>query len=154
MNSVDPIALYGALLATILAVIQYRQWKSAQEVLTFKIYEKPLDFPAHIDATITNITPHLIYLEFVGIGYSYRPYVRPWTTSFLGIHSMKESENGLLSGKGAEGELEPGKTVEVYFEDKDFGRLERPTRRQGFDIHLCAWIDHSRSDKSFRKVIA
>ena len=150
----DPVALYGAALATTLAVIQYRQWKSAQEVLAFKIYEKPTTFPAPIDATITNITSHTIYLEFVGIGYSFRPYLRPWKIRFLSIHQMKEAEDGFLSGKGAMGALEPGKTLEVYFDEGDFKTLPKPARKEGFDVRLCAWIDHSRSDKTYRKVIA
>jgi len=149
----DVIAIYGAVLATVLAVVQYRQWKIAQEILSFKIYEKPLTFPAPIDATITNITSHIVYLEFVGIGYSYRSYWSPWRVSFLGINSMKVAEDGFASGKGAEGALEPGKTLEVYFEEKDFQKLERPTRHHGVNIRLCAWIDHSRSDQTFRKVI-
>jgi hypothetical protein len=150
----DPVALYGAVLATTVAVIQYIQWKTAREVLTFKIYEKASSFPAPIDATITNISSHVIDLEFVGIGWSFRSYSRPWTVRFLGIHQMMEVEHGIASGKGASGTLDPGKTMEVYFEEKDFTRLERPTRRNGFDIRLCAWIDHSRSDDTFRKVIA
>jgi hypothetical protein len=150
----DAIAIYGAVLATALAAIQYRQWKSAQEILTFKIYEKPFNFPAPIDATITNITSHMVYLEFVGIGYSYRSYWKPWKITFLGLNSMKVAEDGFASGKGAEGALEPGKTMEVYFEEKDFQRLERPNKQHGFNIRLCAWIDHSGSDQTFRKSIA
>ena len=95
----------------------------------------------------------MIYLEFVGIGWSYRPYLYPWKIRFFEINSMKVAEDGFLSGKGAEGALEPGKTMDVYFEEKDFGCLRKPTAKDGFQVQLCAWIDHSRSDQTFRKVI-
>lgn len=149
----DAFATYGAVLATMLAVIQYRQWGIAQEILTFKSFENPVPVPALILATITNITSHIVYLEFVGIGYSYRSYSKPWKVRSHHISFMKISEGGFATEKGASGSLEPGNALEVYLEKKECQKLERPTRQTGFDIRLCAWIDHSRSDHIFRKVI-
>ncbi|HEX8622205.1 MAG TPA: hypothetical protein VF718_09545 [Allosphingosinicella sp.] len=153
MDASDIIALYGALLASLLAVIQYRQWQAAEMPLVVTVNKDFAGPPEHMEAMITNVQQSDVYLDFVGIGYRYRPWRAPWKRAFEAIHSMKACENGYLSGKGAEGIVRPGSFMEVYFTREDFNSLQRPSARTGFGTRLCLWVDHSRSDQPLCKVI-
>ena len=149
----DIIALYGAILATAVAVVQYRQWQKSEEPLVVTVNKDFAGPPEHMEAVITNTQQSDVYVDFVGVGYRYRPWRSPWRHTFEEIHSMKLCEEGCLSGKGAEGLIKPGSFMEVYFERHDFRSLECPVARIGFAARLCVWVDHSRADRTLCKVI-
>jgi hypothetical protein len=153
MNFADVIALYGGGLATLLAVIQYRQWRSADQPLVVTLSKECDPPPALTEAVITNTQQMDVYVDFVGIGYEYRPWRSPWKRAHDDIFSMKACEGGCLSGKGAGGLLKAGAFMEVYFEEADYRALTRPPARSGFFRRLMLWVEHSRSDVPYRKLL-
>jgi hypothetical protein len=153
MDASDLIALYGAGLATALAVFQYKQWRKSEDPLVVTISSE-FRLPGHMEAVITNTQQSDVYIDFVGIGYRYRRWIEPWRSSFDELPSMKACEDGCLSGRGAGGLLKPGHMMEVYFEASDFRKLDKPLSRKGFSRRLCIWIDHSRADRTLCKAVS
>jgi hypothetical protein len=153
MSLGDVIAIYGAALASALAIIQYRQWLKSEEGLLVTPSREFCDPSTHLSATITNTQQSIVYLDFVGVGYRYRPWKTPWTRRHLDILSMLAIEGDYLTKRGVERSLAPGEIIDVYFDERDGGVLERPNRRAGFSWCLCIWVDPSRSDRSLCKPV-
>jgi hypothetical protein len=153
ISAAEVTAFYGAALATFLAVVQYRQWLRGQvglSVIASKEFSAP---PEHLEVMITNTVQSKVFIDFCGVGYGYRPWLKPWAKRFETLHSMKGVEGDHLSGKAAGGWLAPGEVMEVYFDREAFGRLNAPVPVRGFGTRLHVCVDHSRSDRALCKVI-
>lgn len=149
----DGIAAYGAALATILAILQFNQWVRTQDrllVVPSKEFRREGD---HLEVTITNISHSPVHLDFVGIGFDYRPWTSPWKRKYEELHSMNAVQDDHLSGLNAGGWVFAGETTDVYWEGRAFAKLKRHTYKAGFRPRLAVWIDHSQSEKSLRKAV-
>jgi hypothetical protein len=151
MSLEDIAAFYAAVLATIVAIVQYRQSKNVQVGLSVA---RRSDYSENLELTITNTQQSRIYIGYCGIGYFYRTWPRLWRRRNNEMHAVKLAEEGCLTGLMASGWLSAGDAMEVYFEKKDFLRLKRPEHRNAFCMRLAVSIGHSRTDKPFLKMIS
>jgi hypothetical protein len=140
----DLVGLYGALLASALAFIQYRQWRESSDKLSISLYDEYAGPPFHVEVTITNLSSSTAYLKFIGIGVSYRTWLRPWKRLCCELVSLNATEDGYLTGKNFEGALSAGQSVDVYADSKTCRHIEtRPTLAKGFSWKWIIEVEHS-----------
>ena len=147
----DIISIYGAGLATVVAIIQYRQWRKSFDTLLVAsntYHGAKSDF----EVVITNANQHLIIIGFVGAGVFYRPWLMPWCVRHSNIVSMYMIEKGMLTSKGAYGTLLPGQTMACHLPSNEFDEMRLPPF-SGFRRRLCIDIEHSAASKSLVKLL-
>ena len=145
------ISLYGAALATIIAVIQYRQWRKSQEILidSSNTYH---GIEADFEIVVTNPNSFSIAVGFVGTGVFYRGWLTPWRVQHSSIVSMYLVENGMLTSKGAHGTLNPGQVMDCHLRSVDFEHMDLK-EISGFRRRLCVDVEHSAGSRSLVKVL-
>jgi hypothetical protein len=153
ITTADVVAMYGAVLATIIAIIQWRQWLKSRQTLVIIANREFSEIPKHLSVTITNNEHVNVNVEYVGVGYGYRAWLTPWSRRHHESISMKAVEGDHPTGKGAGGLLKPGELMETYSDGEDFALFARPGLQLGFGARVCVWVDHSKADKSVCKVV-
>ena len=154
MGISDLIGIYGAILASSLAVIQYLQWRHSQERFAIDVYDEFSAPPNQVEIMITNLSPSKAYVKFVGIGIGCRTWLRPWKLSSLDLVGMNACDGGYLTKKGVQDELEAGKCIEVYADFDVFGHIDvRPTLKKGFGWKWIIQIDHSLPPYNTRRIM-
>jgi hypothetical protein len=78
----DMIAIYAAVLSTAVAILQYRQHQHSRRTLSIKFNDEFTVTHKSICCTITNLTNHTIHIECGGVGYTWKPWARPWAREF------------------------------------------------------------------------
>ena len=159
MSAPDVIAAYGAVLATVLAVVQLAQWRQSRRFLSVKYIEFFENQDSCIEAVISNRGQHPVHLDFVAAGYSIRWMRKPWARDCLNLRSMSRidayREDGAILKEVVDGEvLEPGALLRVGMRKSDFEQMNRDgCPPNGFSLRPCIWIEHSQSDVEICKVI-
>ncbi len=150
------VALYGAILATILAYIQYRRWHKSTEIISASPIGEFGKVGDHLELAISNKGTIRIFVSFVGIGFCYRPWFRPWVRRSFEISGMRLVEDDFITDKQACDEwMQPGQTFEACFDSRAFTTVEKPPLSKGFLRQLVLWIDHSGSDQPYiKKLVA
>ena len=153
MASFDWLAIYGAVLATLLGVLQMMESRRASRSLRVKWYDVEYDTGGELWGAITNVSANTIYINELFLGSSYRPWRKPWLEQgfeAIGVN-MVEPESGNRSFKGL---LKPGDLVEFtthVSELEKYGQL--PDVKKGFFRRHVLWIDHSGANaKQYVKV--
>jgi hypothetical protein len=151
----DLIGIYGAILASSLAVIQYRQWRHSQERFAIDVYDESSAPPNHVEITITNLSNSKALLKFVGIGIGCRTWLRPWKLSHVEIIGMKACEDGYLTKKGVEDDLDAGQSIQAYADAELFSHISKLglSLRKGFGWKWIIEIDHSLPPYSSRRIM-
>ena len=147
----DLIGIYGAILASSLAVIQYRQWRHSQERFAIDVYDESSAPPGQVEITITNLSTSKAYVKFVGIGIGCRTWLRPWKLSRLDMIGMNACEDG----KGVEQELEAGQSIDAYADAATFAHIitPAPSLRKDFGWKWIITIDHSLPPYNSRRIM-
>ncbi len=149
------IGIYGAVLATGLAVIQYRQSQRSQERFAIDVYDVFSAPPSHVEITITNVSTSKAYVKFVGIGIGCRTWLRPWKLSRLDMIGMNACQGDCLTKKGVEDELEAGQSIDAYADAATFAHIitPGPSLRKGFGWKWIIEIDHSLPPYNSRRIM-
>jgi hypothetical protein len=140
----DVLGLYGAALATALAMFQYRQWRHDKERIAIDVYDEYSGPPAHVEITITYLGSAKRYIKFTGIGLSLRSWLTPWKTTLGDSAGIKACENGCLTKKGVEAEIEGGESISAYADSETYRALNVwPSLLKGFNWKWAIQVEHS-----------
>lgn len=95
---------------------------------------------------LTNLSSRQLDMDFFGIGWGYRPWLRPWKikmdeASSLAVFVLQESEEIRWT--------KPLDPVQVVYAEvdvrKDLTALKKALTRKGFGYRACLMISHSLS---------
>ncbi|MDO9370509.1 MAG: hypothetical protein Q7T68_18230 [Sphingopyxis sp.] len=78
----DVIAVYAAFLSTAVAILQYRQHQLNRQILSIKFDSEFTIVHKSVCCTITNLSNYTVNIECGGVGYVWRPWLRPWKRDF------------------------------------------------------------------------
>lgn len=148
----DLLSVYGAALATVVGLIQWHQWRTAQSVcllVSTTSFETGKGAAEDQDAevTITNRSNLDIFVHSCWAGYSLRRWRKPWKRELASAFPALEIDgNGQLTGRGAGYfELRPGRRADICIKSREFVDLEKPSRLDGFRVRKCVAVEHSAS---------
>lgn len=153
MSVSDLFSAWGAGLSTILAILQYRQWRKQEEVVSVRIFGECLEeYGSDLCLTVTNLTSHSLGIEFIGIGFGYRKWLTPWKISPHEIDSLELiGADGCSTGKTIVDPLDAGAAADFCTRLNTMKELEAAKSfRLGFNWCHYVWIDHTRSQQHFR----
>jgi hypothetical protein len=155
MGAGDWIAIYGALLATILAFIQVNQWRKSQELIAVRLQDE-FDFSDanRINLTLTNVSQIPLYIDFVGIGLSFRPWLMPWKFKHGVICGLTLTAESPVKRRDAAGVMKPGEMWDLWLHEDDKAALNiGKIRSSGFGHRPFLNIDHSADNVGIQKVL-
>ena len=140
----DGLAIYGAVLATIIAIVQIVDWRSKRR--PFSVTALPeLERDEAIELEITCKTEHPTEVTFVGIGYTYQPWKKPWIREAAEVVELKKISDGKLSDHGVfRAKLKPGATLECHIRRDDWRHIDLTgTSYSGFGFRHSLYIEHT-----------
>lgn len=149
MTVSDALAGYGAVVATVVAIMQIGSYFEQKIFLKARIYAE-IDLPSkHLEISLTNLSDHNLSFDFIGLGYFYRPWFAPWLRrnyEALGINIYKDADSiddGIIYKIPAH---------EVCFachvsKGEPWSRRRRWFGLEGFDYRLGLLVEHSLSSK-------
>ena len=153
MSAGDIVAVYGAVLASALAVLQYLQWRKSSEIFAVRVYDEFCELgKSDIELSISNLTFHEVETLFAGIGIGYRPWLRPWKRRHLDIVGLRRVEEDGVGNQICLDKVRSGQMIGAYFPAKGYAEIiDGWSRKLGFDKRLCVWIEHSRDNRQICK---
>lgn len=150
MDLADWLAVYGAALSTLLAVIMISHKLAEYRPFRFRPYSE-LEFPsANVDGHLTNLSRFQIAVDGVWVGYTYRPWLRPWRREFYEADMMIGLSIPELAEFQVDSKLiEPGGHIFVTWNGKEpFKSRLKLANKAGLDHRISIIIDHSLSRAS------
>ena len=142
----DVIGLYGAMLATTVALVQVYEHFIKRRILNVVQSNEFTDPEDHVCLVITNLSPHQINFEFIGIGSAVRKWVTPWQITLEDATSCRP----FILGEKQEifiDSIEPGKVV--YLEEKIAVSRKKRLKMKGLHYPICLVVDHSLSQHTY-----
>ncbi|MEZ5655467.1 MAG: hypothetical protein R3E04_06235 [Sphingobium sp.] len=147
----DAIAIYGALVASLVALIQFQKHRTGNKVFQVRCSDEYRIADGCVSLTITNFSSREVDIDFAGVGFGYRSWFKPWKIRFnelIGLKIFILNDNfedvrwhkPLKSGQLVYAELEGG-----------IASLELGSAwsRHGFSGKLYIEITHSLSSHCF-----
>ncbi|MCH4151500.1 MAG: hypothetical protein LKF30_06080 [Sphingobium sp.] len=142
----DVIGLYGAILATAVAVVQVYEHFIKRRILNVVQSNEFSDPKDYVCLIITNLSVHQINFEFIGIGSAVRKWVTPWQITLEEATSCRPF---ILAEKQEiyVDSIEPSKVV--YLEEKIAVSRKKRLKMKGLHYPICLVVDHSLSQRTF-----
>ena len=147
----DIIAVYGALLASVLAFVQLKQWRASERLFSI-VYFGNVNHPSRssVEVYLTNLSSHPIDIDFIGLGWGYRRWFAPWKLEMHEISGLREIRNNSRTRKGVSRTIMPGEKLEGYLERGDIAELkESMSFTNGLDGGFRLYIEHSLNNRPF-----
>jgi len=147
------IALYAATLSTLVAALQFAEWRRRSSYIEATCRETWAENTPYFEFSIYNRGPFPTKITSAMVGVRKRTWRRwsagePW--SFIGLQQLV-SEEPLILGDPVDGTvLEPGGHVSAIATQDTFQiLLLNKWDVESFKLRRCLWIEHSQSDKPF-----
>lgn len=83
------LAIYGAFVATIVALIKFQQHRATRKIFQIRCSDEFQIADGYVTLTITNLSNREVDIDFAGVGFGYRAWLRPWKIEFeelVGLH--------------------------------------------------------------------
>ena len=142
---VDPLGAYGAILATIVALVQIYEHFAKKRILKIIQYDEYADPSKYASLIITNISSYQVNFEFIGIGSAIRRWITPWKITLQDATSCRLFYLGDTGGVFVDS-IEPYKVV--YVQEKNTQSRKVAITLKGVLYPVCLVIDHSSSERS------
>ena len=149
----DWLGVYGAILASVLGLIQWQQWRTTKNALVIvntSIYEFGRADAATTDLefTMTNKSGLNIFVHACWAGYSLRRWKSPWRREIIHAFQATKLEGDYIGSDSASYfEMAPGNRAELHVRRSELGDLEKPSLWSGFGRKICIAIDHTASQQ-------
>lgn len=154
------LAGYGAIVATVVGLVQIFQWQASRRFVVVDwwvgVDEKD---DARIYISIKNRAQFPVHLDYVAAGYYCRRRMKPWVIECDNVQSMHGIRNHRctdeeLFGTIDQTNLQPGEMIYAAIEAADIVEKNNiGIRPQGWLARPCIWIEHSQSNKPFTRKI-
>lgn len=147
MAPADWLAAYGTALSTMLAVIMVSHKLAEFRPFRFRPYSE-LEFPStNVDGYLTNLSRFQIAVDGVWVGYTFRPWLRPWRRDFHEAEIMKGLSIQDLAEFQVDSKLiDPGDHIFVTWHGKEPVEARRKIAdKVGLNHRISIIIDHSLS---------
>lgn len=148
---VNAVAVYGAIVASGVAVVQWIQWRESRNdisIVNATVFEfgRMAALETDNELHITNRSGLEIFVHNCWVGHSLRRWSSPWRREIAEATTMFAINGACLTGKPAgHFRLKPGKRAEIYFRRNQLNELEKPPLRWGFGRRKSVIIEHSAS---------
>lgn len=154
MSGADLIALYAAVVATAVAVIQHNYWKATQR--QFSVACLPARFNrGEVEVFVTALGNLPVTISYIGIGMSFRPWICPWKRVEADNFPLRKIDEGIRLDKFfGSTRLRPGDSIEGHCRVDDWQEVSlKGTRWRGFGFLPCILICHSLNENTYIKVL-
>ena len=138
-------------MATAVALIQFQQHRTANKVFKIRCSDECRIADGHVNLAITNLSNREVDIDFAGVGFGYRAWLKPWKIRFDELTGLKV----FILGDDYEDILwhRPLKPGQIVYAELDGGiaSLEMGTALscKGFSGKLYLEITHSLSNHCF-----
>lgn len=154
MEMSDAIAAYAAVVASILAIIQLRDHRTAKKILKIRQSDEFRISDGYVAIAVTNLSDREVSVDFIGFGIGYRPWVKPWSVHLEEADSL---ELVTLNGSQEIPWREPMRPGQMLYAEH-VGPYKVPKAKslwdsRGFDRKLRLTITHSMSERDLIEVL-
>jgi hypothetical protein len=155
MSASDILSLYGAALATLLAIVQVHQWRKNREIFAVQIYDEFYQgWESDIELTVTNLTDKVIEVRTIWFGVGYRPWFKPWKRTHSGAFGMSSVNDDGVGNQLYLEKVPPGQIISAYIDKSMVQNAKSDYKlKLGFDCRPCVWIEHSLGGRDICKAL-